>query len=497
MNSIIHNPFRILNSSIAADQKNINRNYSDLQMCIKFDDINQIDDSWKGILPRIEYSETLINDAHHKISNDNDRLFHSLFWFQINNQTDSAFFEAVKQNNFSHGLALLQNETAKPLTDTNFSSYKNFALLSLISLSGQATSKTNVLRGISVAFESIYFFTENQNHTFLPGTEYITDLTTVRVRFAKEIAMILKPFVGEGKRFKLSEIIGAIPELPKIEIVIDVITKEYSTIPLEMLKKKIEEADQALEQDEANDFENGYKIGAGLLDSVLHLYQSSAALMLETEYALISDMLASTLNFCAVKHYNKNYKKKNGAVVTKNTISLSEKALSICMDASTRETITANLEVYRSNKLKLQVDAITTKLPDNIYVLSNAEIDAIPGKILGLLIEYDALMVKLKSREITFDEISIDLNDELVFTVFNFIIDYINHTGKNKEMLQVLNKLCTYPMSESVASFYNKNIKVYNENMQKATDNSGCAGVLVIMIVSTGLAFFALMQTVM
>ena len=105
MEIIYNNPFRLVGVKPTDSDKDI---LKQLTKITRFSEVGK-DISFETDLPHlgeIIRSKENINQAKRNLEKPQDKLFHSLFWFNIENHIDETGFESLKNNNEDKALEI-------------------------------------------------------------------------------------------------------------------------------------------------------------------------------------------------------------------------------------------------------------------------------------------------------------------------------------------------------------------------------------------------------
>jgi len=486
MFKLIHdNPFRILSLPVDADARRISNRQAELKMYLQIKSPEEMEDEFKPILLPINYSTEKIQEAYNSLSKDADRIYHSLFWFQNYTGIDSQAVEALKAGRHDIAAKLWQAQVQEnAINEQNFTGYKNLALLYIIAFPRERDyeSRELTLKGVNLFFQTWCFFAGNKFYKKLPGTEHISNLDLLTRRLIAEFVAGFNPFMGRGVAFTIADILAALPCQVEMGTLKNKLSIEFSSGPLERLTRKIDRADQELNSDNAD----YYSIGTNLLNETRNMHSEANVLIPEQEYLLISDKLAQTVARSAILHFNKAKARANEELRTEEAIKLAESAKLIARSEITILKIEEDIQIFRKLATQLnyidEFKTILAKLPQNIYKLSQQEVNDYPAQVAIIIDEAAALIHTIKQEQGINSEVTRFMTDWVFRELNNLLIEYGNHTYRYDAVVPVLNKLGIFNPSQKEITSFNKNVEVINQNIKNKDDsNSGCLGTVLLL----------------
>jgi hypothetical protein len=492
MKSITNNPFRVLSLPVEADARLIKKRIAEMQMYLAIGDVETIaEDVFLPRFPQIRLDESTITQANNALSKDIDRIFYSLFWFEMKVSADYDAYQALKDDNVSNAIKVLKSGISNhPIQADNFSTYKNLAILGISGVFVDTSfGRELFVQGVGEFVKTLHLFTRNQYYTYLPGTAYISNVDDIKQKFAQEFAATYRAAILNGALPPLNEILASFQEEVECDDLKNLIAREFSRIPIDVMSRKIGECEEKLDNKDVD----AYQAGVSLYNGILKTYRGSTSVLGTDEMILVSDKLADVLRRSATKYFNANHKSGDISKVTENATEVAGYAAEIGKSHSLLEKIKEDLRYYRefqvTGKYFLSSERLLEELPKNIYVLSEEAINSYPDLLMRGLEKFDKLLSQAEAELGVINEVRLELCDNFVDHYLNSIIKYLNHTLKYESVIPVTNKLSNYPMSSPTVTHFNTTIDTINSNIKvtseaDAENNSGWISLLVVIIVA-------------
>jgi hypothetical protein len=410
-----------------------------------------------------------------------------MFWFQQETDLDRLALASIRSGDIMRAMDIWRKSIAGgPIAEGNCSGYRNLSLLYILSCMQETSllSKEEVIHGLNWYFHFWNFFFSNKLYQRLPGAGYINDASGLSARFVQEFALGFRKYMASGILFTLDDLLGCFHDLPECDDLKAALSKEFSKAPLEILDRRIEQAVLDLEDEKAD----GWAVGNTLAQTVKAVHAEAKNLMTQEAYLLISDKLAETILSAASHCMHAVDKSKERDIQYQQTKRLAEIAAEMAVSDVTISRVTKDMlgfeKLYHQSRYMDQLEEIISTLPANIYKLSAQEIDDYPIYVMAALNKVDDLLERLNSDPLVQGS-DLKINDIVSLRFMNIIIAYANHTYKYKSLVDVINKLATYKVSDSkTVDYFNKNVEILEKNMKAEKENSGCMPVFLLIAVS-------------
>tara|TARA_Y100001970_G_C14230809_1_gene858507 strand:+ start:578 stop:2389 length:1812 start_codon:yes stop_codon:yes gene_type:complete len=309
MNLIDNNPYRILGISTMSTQREIIQSISDSDLYTKMNK-KIVFDSDKYISTDLKRTPEKIESARQKLDRDNNKLFHSLFWFWENksNMIDEMSFSELKKGNQEKAIDYWLEGTKNSINSENASNYKNLSILYMSrSYKNKKINKTNFLNSISLMSKFLSYESNLPSNGFFQSFSYIhfeskkIDFKKSLSDFINEILTFSNPhFSLETATTKLqySDITRCFSPIKHIVDVENILTQER----IQNLDTLIKTAENKRYNNESTCYSTGLKLyNEGINDlKVLKSILRKDNLKLES----ICDLFATEILNCAIAYFN-------------------------------------------------------------------------------------------------------------------------------------------------------------------------------------------------
>ena len=107
---VIYNPFRVLNLPTSATERQIQKRTQELLTRVEFGKLNDSDNQLPW--PALPLTTETIHKAAASLSRSEDRLFHSMMWFQIFDDIDETAWKIARDGDLPRAIEVWQQGTA-------------------------------------------------------------------------------------------------------------------------------------------------------------------------------------------------------------------------------------------------------------------------------------------------------------------------------------------------------------------------------------------------
>ena len=473
MGIIDKNPFKIIGVRPIDSEKDILKQLTKIK---RFSEVGK-DVSFDMDLPHlgelIRNSES-ISEAKRKIEKSDDKLFHSLFWFNIDNHIDETGFESLKNKNENKTLEIWR----KVVKDGNVSP-KNYSTLSnlkslLLILSFQNNFNKDYLNeamNLSGLFFSNSEF-KNYYKKIIPG-ESVFDSNQIQKKFIDSIHLKLK---SDKLKISTKEFLNTIVSFP------DSIKEEYknkiSNSPINKIETEVSNVSQLRDENPSQSLKYAESL-LGLadeLDSLAKITDPS-----DVKYQLIADKYAKEILECTISFYND---KINTGIIIREEAEIISELLEVSEDIACGEQLRKRIEENKEvilestensppgSKITKRIEKSYLFIKTKIYSAATSLNTGNTTSIMCTILLEDCRdkLLEIGEKLGSEDEFYIDISSQFVQVQIALQIDYLNRHMKysklTKSQIQLFESLGTFAMDSSTRTRYitNKNILKGNYN---------------------------------
>lgn len=234
MNLVIQNPYRNLGVVNPITNKELIKKESNIKMSLEF---NKPIDSYTdlaNILPLNRDLET-IQDAMRQLENDEDRLFHSLFWFFQLDGFDADILGSINKSNLNELINKLENQL-KQNPNTKFSSLINLNILYFIKLHNDRFDNAIINKVIKNYGHILNYKIEEIKASIVPNNLTSIDNNKVNQKVVESLIKYVQEYSNKTNSLATLNIFDSFNKYPKDSI------KNLESMILNPVIQKIEDA---------------------------------------------------------------------------------------------------------------------------------------------------------------------------------------------------------------------------------------------------------------
>ena len=344
MNIINNNPYRVLDLSITASERETAKQIEKLQTYIEMGKSFTLFSNFK-FLPSILRTTSGIEEAKKSIEQIENRLFYSFFWFWRNNSADEISLDVLAEGNTQKAIDLWKKQIAiKSKNDSgineisgtagNTSNIKNLSTLYLsLAIREKKFFIEYFKKGIELAcsfFKSDCF---KDYVILIAGPKYVYNGEKALKFYLNEIISSLNEFLDQSGGIAASELLVSLscfpPETKQF------LQSRFITKPIQNIEMEIEDAKKACIAKPGNAIgycKNLLKNTKSDLEFLVSALGSS-----DFQYQIIADKLADQITQCGIRFYNET---KND----EDFLSYYEQAIEIAVSAAARDKAAESLK---------------------------------------------------------------------------------------------------------------------------------------------------------
>jgi hypothetical protein len=314
--SITENPYRIIGILANANAKEIQARKGKISAYAKVG--KKITSDYD--LPHfnsIERTTFLIDNAFSATEQNQNKVFHSLFWFTNLNPIDKTAIQHLVSGNKEKATEIWDKLTdEKEVTSKNYSAFNNIGTLYLLD-----ESKEKIKKGITIKVKLI------DSDSFKDFVYTVAD-ETFTVDKNKQIEILIDELLTQFKnQYSSIEIIELFSNCS--ETIIKYLSKKITEEPIHKVEFQIDQCTQK----RSNDKINAYKYGTDLYSNSKEELKFLKTLIgiNDLNYKFITDGISKELLNCGIDYFLSNGKKDE---LIDKTIQIFEYAKEICINKS-------------------------------------------------------------------------------------------------------------------------------------------------------------------
>ena len=303
MNSILHNPYRILGLLANASAREINTRVNKLRMYIEaVEEMPKNDDyGFPDGMGKPERGNPSVDKAKSELNLDKDRVTNALFWFWKNNDiSDDAAFDALKDLDIDTAIEIWQKLTDRgEITERNSSAFLNLSTLLLyLSTSGKTVKKEYFEKGLHL---KIQFLESSFSEEFV---KKIGGDTCVKNTIELELLLLnqIQHDLEKAKGLTSTEMVGMLSGWTFAAK--EKFLKEFANVLAKDINDKVKTCSN--KRDETPEKAN--KLADELYNSVSKDLLQLKKMLGESNiaYSNAADAVAAEILQCSIDFYNKN-----------------------------------------------------------------------------------------------------------------------------------------------------------------------------------------------
>lgn len=405
LNILVNNPFRVLGVYSNAKPADIVSNCDDLDAYLAIGQSVSFDLDYNNILPVVNRTQEIVNQAKSKINLPKDKLKHALFWF-------------IKDSSSTHAMNYLKNGDFNN-ADSVFDIEDSFA--TRINKAVTALMQNNVGSAIAYVTEMIHDFDEQGfRDDFVKaicGDTYSIGENELAQLF---IDTLLEENSASGLR-DLFQKHGVSQDDD------DYLTEKAVDVPISRINTEIAKA-KAVNRNDAN---ANYQAGKALMENTRPDLDEAKKLLgaSDLRYQMLADDLAKTILQCGINYFN-NKKEESKETIDK-ALSLGEYALQIVIGDLEKSHIQHNLGILHKKKADLPPQEVETETIAILYALR--EFIDLPDKIehsVNLLNTTKPYFLGIKAKLGGTNPFYLKLSTQVVNNALHNIIEEVNEVQK-------------------------------------------------------------------
>ena len=333
MEIINNNPFRLIGVKSSDSDKDI---LKQLTKITRFSEVGK-DISFETDLPHlgeIIRSKENINQAKRNLEKPQDKLFHSLFWFNIENHIDETGFESLKKKKVDKAVEIWRKVVKDgKVSSKNYTTLSNLKSLLLILSFQKNFNKDYFIEGMNLSglfFSSPEF--KNYNKKIIPDVSS-HDSVAIQKKFIDTLQREVK---SKKTSISLKEFLDTLESFPNS------IKKDYrdkvSNSPINKIETEVTNIAKLRDENPSESLQYAQSL-LGLveeLDSLAKITDPS-----DVKYQLIADKFAKEILECTISFYNN---KINTGVVIKEEADLLSELLEISVEIASGEQLKKRIE---------------------------------------------------------------------------------------------------------------------------------------------------------
>ena len=479
MGIIDKNPFRIIGVRPIDSEKDILKQLTKIK---RFSEVGK-DISFDMDLPHlgeiIRNNET-ISEAKRSIEKPEDKVFHSLFWFNLDNHIDETGFESLKNKNENKALEIWRKVVKDGNVSTkNYSTLSNLKSLLLILCFQNNFNKDYLIEGMNlygVFFSNSEF--KNYYKKIMPN-ESVFDSKQIQKKFIDTIHLKLK---SDKLKISTKDFLDTLVSFP------DSIKEEYknkvSDSPINKIETEVSNVAQLRNENPSESLQYA--------ESLLSLTEELNLLAnltdpTDVKYQLIADKFSSEILQCIIDFYNA---KSNTGLIIKEEAEIMLELLELSEEIACGEVLKKKIKEDKEtliervkdspsgSKITKETQALHSFIKNKIYAAAE---DLDTGKInrytcIQLMEECREKLKELAEKIGPEDEFYINICSQFVQTQIAMQIDYLNRHMKHSNLewkhIQLYESLGPLAMDSETRSRYNSNKNILKRN--RSQTSGGC-----------------------
>ena len=477
MEIIYNNPFRLVGVKPTDSDKDI---LKQLTKITRFSEVGK-DISFETDLPHlgeIIRSKENINQAKRNLEKPQDKLFHSLFWFNIENHIDETGFESLKNNNEDKALEIWRKVVKDgKVSPKNYSTLSNLKSILLMLSFQKKFNKDYFIEGMNL---SGFFFSNPEFKNYcknIISDETSLDLTAIQTRFLDSLQLKVK-----SNKISIKEFMDSIESFPNS--IKENYRDKVSNSPINKIENEVTNIAKLRDENPTESLQYAQSLLGlvGDLDSLANITGRS-----DVKYQLIADKFAKEILECIISFYNN---KTNTGVVIKEEADLLSELLEISGEIASGEQLKKRIEENKEviidstkdsppgSKITKEIEALYSFIKDKIYEaakdLNSYTITRFT--CIQLMEDCKEKLQELAEKIGPDDEFYINICSQFVQVQIAMQIDYLNrhmtHSNLERTHIQLFESLSVFAMDSETRSRYNTNKNILKEIIVKVQEDA-------------------------
>lgn len=361
MNTIHHNPYRIIGILANASAKEIQSRKAKVSAFARVG--KEITSEYDfPFLSSLERSSTIIDKAFSDIEQNQNKVAHSLFWFINLNPIDNTAIQHLISGNKEKAIEIWGKLTIdKDVNSKNFSAFNNIGTLYLL---GQ--SNEEIKQGIEAKIKLI------ESDNFKDFVHTVAD-ETFTIDQNKQVEILIDTLLVQFKdKFSISETMDLFGNCNGITQ--KYLSQKFTEEPIHKIETQIEKTRSERIKNKAKAF----KYGKGLYQNAkpeLHLLKSILGIN-NLQYKMLADNVAKELLQCSIDYFNESQKQGKSNDYLEDSLKISKWAGSIAASEVTKSKVSEDINTLEAMKGRELLEAIAVlKSIKDAYEKACREID--------------------------------------------------------------------------------------------------------------------------
>jgi hypothetical protein len=344
MKFVLNNPYRIVGILANASAREIQARKGKISAYAKVG--KEITSEYDlPFFNSIERTTALIDKAFSDIEQNQNKVFHSLFWFTNLNPIDNTAIQHLVSGNKEKALEIWDKLTdEKEITSKNFSAFNNIGTLYLLD-----ESKEEIKKGITLKIKLI------ESDSFKDFVHTVAD-ETFTIDKNKQIEILIDELLTQFKnQYSSSEIIELFSNCN--DKTTKYLSKKFTEEPIHKIEIQIEECSKKRSKDKIN----AYKFGIELYNNTKIDLTTLKSILGNNnlQYKMLADNIAKELLQCSVNYFNESLEQDRWNDYLEEAMILVKFADRIAVNDATKNKIKDNIRTLEEMKDRDINQAIT------------------------------------------------------------------------------------------------------------------------------------------
>jgi hypothetical protein len=335
MKFVLNNPYRIVGILANASAREIQARKGKISAYAKVG--KEITSEYDlPFFNSIERTTSLIDKAFSDIEQNQNKVFHSLFWFTNLNPIDNTTIQHLVSGNKEKALEIwdkLTNE--KEVTSKNYSAFNNIGTLYLLE-----ESKEKIKKGITIKVKLI------ESDCFKDFVQTVAD-ETYTIDKNKQIEILIDELLTQFKnKYSSSEIIELFSNCNEKSI--KYLSKKFTEEPIHKIEVQIEHCAKK----SSNDKINAYKYGIELYNNTKIDLTTLKSILGNNnlQFKLLADNIAKELLQCSINYFNECLELEKSNDYLEEAMKLVKLAEKIAVNDATKNKVKENISSLEGMK---------------------------------------------------------------------------------------------------------------------------------------------------
>jgi hypothetical protein len=297
----------------------------------------------------IERTTTLIDKAFSDIEQNQNKVFHSLFWFTNLNPVDNTAIQHLFSGNKEKAIEIWDKLTdEKEVTSKNFSAFNNIGTLYLLE-----ESKEEIKKGITVKIKLI------ESDSFKDFVHTVADETFI-IDKKKQIEVFIDELLTQFKyNYSTSEIIELFNNFN--EKIQKYLSKKFTDEPIHKVEVQIEQCTKKRLKDKIN----AYKFGTELYNNTkIDLIQLKSILGNNNlQHKMLADNVVKEILQCSVDYFNESQEQGKSNDFLEEAMKLAKLAENIAVNDTTKNKVKesiSSLEGMKDREINQAIEVLNS-----------------------------------------------------------------------------------------------------------------------------------------